>query len=212
MERSARMMDLHLPILWTKMTLSMAVGEIQPWNQQGGVTAISATAQMMQFIQRTNVLCMELTILLSWAAKLHLDCFFDLSSKTDLWYWIYQNGHTQVSCEMQIWIFMSSKEKNAYDIVKQFRRVIGRSYIPPKFAFGFGQSRWGYTTKRRLPCSGKRISRESYPDRHDLHGYWLYAGHLKTSQSNEKNFPDFPEFVKEMKDQELRWSRSLMPA
>ena len=24
MERSARMMDLHLPILWTKMTLSMA--------------------------------------------------------------------------------------------------------------------------------------------------------------------------------------------
>ena len=30
-----------------------------------GVTVISATAQMMQFIQRTNVLCMELTILLS---------------------------------------------------------------------------------------------------------------------------------------------------
>ena len=30
-----------------------------------GVTAISATAQMMQFIQRTSVLCMELTISLS---------------------------------------------------------------------------------------------------------------------------------------------------
>ena len=28
------------------------------------VTAISATAQMIQFIQRTSVLCMELTILL----------------------------------------------------------------------------------------------------------------------------------------------------
>ena len=37
--------------------------------------------------------------------------------------------------------------ESAYDIVKQFRHVIGRSYIPPKFAFGFGQSRWGYTTK-----------------------------------------------------------------
>ena len=36
--------------------------------------------------------------------------------------------------------------ESAYDIVKQFRHVIGRSYIPPKFAFGFGQSRWGYTT------------------------------------------------------------------
>ena len=34
-----------------------------------------------------------------------------------------------------------------YDIVKQFRTMIGQSYIPPKFAFGFGQSRWGYKTK-----------------------------------------------------------------
>ena len=30
------------------------------------------------------------------------------------------------------------------DIVKQFRQLTGRSYIPPKWAFGFGQSRWGY--------------------------------------------------------------------
>ena len=30
------------------------------------------------------------------------------------------------------------------DIVKQFRQLIGRSYIPPKWAFGYQQSRWGY--------------------------------------------------------------------
>ena len=30
------------------------------------------------------------------------------------------------------------------DIVRQFRRLIGRSYIPPVWAFGVGQSRWGY--------------------------------------------------------------------
>ena len=29
------------------------------------------------------------------------------------------------------------------DVVRQFRAIIGRSYIPPKFAFGFGQSRYG---------------------------------------------------------------------
>ena len=33
---------------------------------------------------------------------------------------------------------------DAYDITRQFRHIIGRSYIPPRFAFGFGQSRWGY--------------------------------------------------------------------
>ena len=29
---------------------------------------------------------------------------------------------------------------DAYHITRQFRKMIGRSYIPPKFAFGFGQS------------------------------------------------------------------------
>ena len=31
-------------------------------------------------------------------------------------------------------------------ICKEFRSLIGRSYIPPRWAFGFGQSRWGYKT------------------------------------------------------------------
>ena len=29
--------------------------------------------------------------------------------------------------------------ENPYDIVRQFRGIIGRSYIPPKFAFGFAR-------------------------------------------------------------------------
>lgn len=33
---------------------------------------------------------------------------------------------------------------SSYEVTKQFRQLIGRSYIPPKFAFGYGQSRWGY--------------------------------------------------------------------
>ena len=64
MERSARMRDLLLPISWTKMILSMvwANPTVESIRE---VTAISATVQMMQFIQRASVLCMELTILLS---------------------------------------------------------------------------------------------------------------------------------------------------
>lgn len=79
----------------------------------------------------------------------------------------------KVSCEnVDLDIYVIEGE-NAYDIVKQFRHVIGRSYIPPKFAFGFGQSCWGYTNKGRFPHCCKRISRESHPDRYDLHGYWI---------------------------------------
>jgi len=28
--------------------------------------------------------------------------------------------------------------------VHQFRQLVGRSYIPPKWAFGSAQSRWSY--------------------------------------------------------------------
>ncbi len=41
------------------------------------VTATSATVRMIQIIQRTSVLCMEHTILLS-SGKTHLDCFLTI--------------------------------------------------------------------------------------------------------------------------------------
>ena len=63
MERSARMMDLHLPISWTKMILSM-VWANPTVESTREVTATSATVRMIQIIQRTSVLCMEPTILL----------------------------------------------------------------------------------------------------------------------------------------------------
>ena len=40
--------------------------------------------------------------------------------------------------------------KDLKDIVKQFRHMVGRSYIPPKWAFGFGQSRWGYKSEEDI--------------------------------------------------------------
>ena len=37
---------------------------------------------------------------------------------------------------------------NLKDIAKQFRQLIGQSYIPPKWALGYHQSRWMYKTVR----------------------------------------------------------------
>nr|WP_294666392.1 TIM-barrel domain-containing protein [uncultured Blautia sp.] len=93
--------------------------------------------------------------------------------------------------------------ESAYDIVKQFRHVIGRSYIPPKFAFGFGQSRWGYTTKEdfRKVAAGYR---ENHIPLDMIYMDIDYMDSYKDFTLNPENFPDFPDFVKEMKDQELR--------
>ena len=40
--------------------------------------------------------------------------------------------------------------ENAVDVVRQFRCLTGRSYIPPKWGFGYIQSRWGYVTEEDL--------------------------------------------------------------
>ena len=88
---------------------------------------------------------------------------------------------------------------SAYDIVKQFRKIIGRSYIPPKFAFGFGQSRWGYRTKEDY----REVAEGYRKNRIPLDMIYMdidYMQDYKDFTLNEENFSDFSEFVREMKE------------
>ncbi len=90
-----------------------------------------------------------------------------------------------------------------YDIVKQFRKIIGRSYIPPKYAFGFGQSRWGYKTKEDF----RKVADGYRENKIPLDMVYMdidYMQDFKDFTLHEENFPDFAEFVREMKDRNLR--------
>lgn len=109
----------------------------------------------------------------------------------------------KVTCENADMNLYVIEGENPYDIVKQFRHVIGRSYIPPKFAFGFGQSRWGYTTKEdfREVAAGYR---ENHIPLDMIYMDTDYMQSYKDFTLNEENFQDFPEFVKELKDQNIR--------
>ena len=93
--------------------------------------------------------------------------------------------------------------ESPYDIVKQFRHIIGRSYIPPKFAFGFGQSRWGYKTKEdfRKVAAGYR---ENHIPLDMIYMDIDYMDSYKDFTLNEEFSEDFPGFVQEMKDQNIR--------
>ena len=109
----------------------------------------------------------------------------------------------KVSCENADLNLYVLEGDSAYDIVKQFRHAIGRSYIPPKFAFGFGQSRWGYTTQEdfRKVAAGYR---ENHIPLDMIYMDIDYMQDFKDFTVNKENFPDFPAFVKEMKDQNIR--------
>lgn len=86
------------------------------------------------------------------------------------------------------------------DIVKQFRKLIGRSYIAPKWAFGYQQSRWSYMTEDEV---------REVVDGHRKNGIPLDAVYLdidymeryKDFTVNQETFPNFKEFTSEMKEQ-----------
>lgn len=88
------------------------------------------------------------------------------------------------------------------DIVKQFRQLIGRSYIPPKWAFGYQQSRWGYMNEADIREVVKGHREKKIP----LESIYMdidYMERFKDFTVNQERFPDFPEFVKEMKAQHI---------
>ena len=88
------------------------------------------------------------------------------------------------------------------DIVKQFRQLIGRSYIPPKWAFGYQQSRWGYMNEADIREVVKGHREKKIP----LESIYMdidYMERFKGFAVNQERFPDFPEFVKEMKAQHI---------
>ena len=89
------------------------------------------------------------------------------------------------------------------EIVREFRSIIGRSYLPPKWAFGFGQSRWSYRTSDEV-----REVAEKYRENHiPLDAIYLdidYMERYKDFTIDRENFPDFEELVEEMKARGIR--------
>ncbi len=89
------------------------------------------------------------------------------------------------------------------EIVHEFRSVIGRSYIPPKWAFGFGQCRWSYYTADEV----REVARQYRENHIPIDMIYLdidYMERYKDFTIDRKAFPDFEELVEEMKEQGIR--------
>lgn len=88
------------------------------------------------------------------------------------------------------------------DIVRQFRRLIGRSYIAPKWAFGYGQSRWSYMSADEV----RDVVRQHRENNIPLDSVYLdidYMERYKDFTVNEETFPELDKFIEEMKEQHI---------
>lgn len=107
-----------------------------------------------------------------------------------------------IECEADLKLYYFEGE-DVLDIVSQFRKAIGKSYIAPKFSFGYGQSRWGYKTKDDFKNVVKQFENHDIPI--DLLYMDIdYMQEYEDFTLNEKEFePDFSEFVNWMKSHKI---------
>ncbi|MDR0914362.1 MAG: alpha-glucosidase [Oscillospiraceae bacterium] len=88
-------------------------------------------------------------------------------------------------------------------IVKEFRELIGKSYIPPMWAFGFQQSRWSYGNADSVRAVADGYQNAGIP----LDTIYLdidYMVDFKDFTIDDDKFPDFESFVAEMKARGIR--------
>ena len=96
---------------------------------------------------------------------------------------------------------LSGGNENA--ICKEFRTLIGRSYIPPKWAFGLAQSRWGYKTEEDV----REVTRQ-YKE-HDLPLDMIcmdidYMQDYADFTVNKERFSDLAKLSADLKAQGIR--------
>lgn len=90
--------------------------------------------------------------------------------------------------------------ENLKDIAKQFRRMIGRSYIAPKWAFGYQQSRWGYMNEEDIRQAVRGHRERGIP----LDAVYLdidYMDGYKDFTVDPEKFPDLFGLASEMREQ-----------
>lgn len=88
------------------------------------------------------------------------------------------------------------------DITAQFRRIIGKSYIPPFWAFGYQQSCWGYAKQEDFFGVRDNHRKNNLP----LDCIYMdidYMDSFKDFSVNKELFPDFRTFVSDMKSHNI---------
>ncbi len=129
--------------------------------------------------------------------------FFDTPSRVTFEVDWKGSGALTVSCEGQGLRLYLLEGETAAEITHEFREAIGRSYIPPLWAFGFGQSRWGYKTEKDFDdvVSGYR--------NHHIPLDWIcmdidYMDRFIDFTVHPKRFPDLKAYADKLRQEGVR--------
>lgn len=104
--------------------------------------------------------------------------------------------------EKDVDVYIITGEK-PLEIVREFLSIIGEGYAPPKWAFGYQQSRWSYPNEESVREVANKFIESNIP----CDAIYLdidYMERFKDFTIDQKAFPEFKAFAKEMKDKGFR--------
>ena len=99
----------------------------------------------------------------------------------------------------ELYVITPLDEDSPRAVIREFRALIGKSYLAPKWGFGYAQSRWGYKSSDEFRDVYAQYKRLGLP----LDAIYVdidYMERYKDFTINRESFPDFEELVKELSD------------
>ena len=106
------------------------------------------------------------------------------------------------SCSGSVDVYLIEEESPAA-AARAFRRLTGRSYLPPRWAFGYIQSRWGYASETEIRTVAAEHRKRHIP----LDAVCLDIDYMEGFRNftwKKDAFPDLKRFSDEMKQDHIR--------
>ena len=113
------------------------------------------------------------------------------------------SGEIRVVCDTKDLNLYQIENGSAYAVCRDLLRAVGRCYLPPLWAFGYGQSRFGYMKEQDF---------REVADLHEKNGLPLdficmdidYMDQYRDFSFDPKRFPDIEGLVRELKGRGIR--------
>lgn len=89
------------------------------------------------------------------------------------------------------------------DVLRQYSELTGRMPLPPRWALGYHQSRWSYTSEEQV----KQIANRLREDNHPCDAIWLDIDYMEGYRNftwNAERFPDPTQMINDLHRQGMR--------
>ncbi|MEI8027221.1 MAG: TIM-barrel domain-containing protein [Pseudomonadota bacterium] len=114
---------------------------------------------------------------------------------------------TTATADLDVYFIQGSSLK---DITKTFLHLVGKPFLPPRWSFGYHQSRWGYVTQQDVESIVAKFETHQIP----LDAVYLdldYMDDFKVFTISEERFPKFKNMISSFKTKGIRVAPIIDP-